>query len=56
VFILANNEDKEDGRLAKQFFRCTIEISADIAWLLRLLGSGAMIATGSHGSESGPWC
>ena len=43
MLLSTSNEDRDDGRLTKQFFRCTRDISADVAWLLRLLESGAMM-------------
>ena len=43
VLLLTNNEDRDDGILTKQFFKCTRDISAEVAWLLRLFESGAMI-------------
>jgi hypothetical protein len=44
VFTLTRSEHREDGRLTKQFFRLwTRDTSAGVAWLLRLLESGAMV-------------
>jgi hypothetical protein len=43
VFTLTSSEQRDEGRLTKQFLRLwTTAISADVAWLLRLLDSGAM--------------
>jgi hypothetical protein len=44
VFTLTSSKQREDGRLTKQFLRLwTRDISAGVAWLLRLLESGAMV-------------
>lgn len=40
---LTSREAREDGRFTKQFLRWTRDISADVAWLLRFLASGAML-------------
>ena len=42
VFTLTSNEERDDGRLTKQFLRCISDISAVVAWLPRLLVSGAI--------------
>lgn len=54
MFTLTSSEQREDGRLTKQFLRlCTIDISAGVAWLLRLLESGAMVEGWQDKAEEG---
>ena len=36
VFRLTSSEYRDDGRLTRQFFRWMRDISAEVAWLLRL--------------------
>ncbi len=38
VLMFSKREDRDGGRLTKQVFNCELrDISADVAWLLRLL-------------------
>jgi hypothetical protein len=52
VFTLTSSEQREDGRLTKQFLRLwTRDISAGVAWLLRLLESGAIVRNKAEKEE-----
>lgn len=48
MFKLSREEDNVAGRLTMQFFRWIKDISAVVAELLRLLGSGAILASSNR--------